>query len=359
MILETQRLLLRPIQQEDKSEIFKYRSDSETNKYQGWIPKTMEDVENFISKVAVTFNEPETWFQLVVVEKGSGEIIGDVGIHFMGNENKQVEIGCTLDKHIQGKGYASESLEEVIDHLFSNFNKHRITTSIDPNNVNSVRLVERLGFRKEAHFVKSLFFNGDWVDDLVYAITEQEWNEKKMKANSFQFPTLKTDRFVLRQFVRDDLEKVFEGLSDPQVIKYYGVSFDSLEATREQMKWFNNLEKNKTGQWWAVCLKEDGTFCGAGGLNDIDKENHKAEVGFWLLPEHWGQGIMTEVLPHICKYGFSEMNLHRIEGFVDSENLACKRGMEKLAFKHEGTMIDYELKNGRYVNLDIYAWIKR
>lgn len=356
MILETQRLVLRPIQQEDKNEIFKYRSDAETNKYQGWIPKTIEDVENFISKIATSFNEPETWFQLVVIEKESQKIIGDVGIHFLGDENKQVEIGCTLDKNIQGKGYASEALEFIINSLFTNFEKHRFKTSIDPNNTNSIRLVERLGFRKEAHFVKSLFLNGEWVDDVVYALTEQDWKEKKIKTSLFEFPTLETDRFILRQFVREDVGSVFKGLSDPDVIKYYGVNFSSLEATKEQMSWYKDLEKNKTGLWWAICSKDSGTFYGAGGLNDMDE--HKAEVGFWLLPEYWRQGIMSEVLPHICHYAFSELKLHRIEGFVDSENIGCKRGLEKLAFKHEGTMMDYEVKNCRYVNLDIYALIR-
>ncbi|MDR2954222.1 MAG: GNAT family N-acetyltransferase [Prevotella sp.] len=175
MILETTRLIIRPIRPEDKNEIFKYRSDKEVNKYQGWIPRTLEDVEIFIDKVAKHINEPGSWFQFVIIEKESQKIIGDLGLHFLDSENKQVEIGCTLDIDFHNKGYATESLRRVIEYVFRELGKHRITTSIDPDNTNSIRLMERLGFRKEAHFVESLFVNGKWTDDLVYALLAREW----------------------------------------------------------------------------------------------------------------------------------------------------------------------------------------
>jgi [ribosomal protein S5]-alanine N-acetyltransferase len=169
------------------------------------------------------------------------------------------------------------------------------------------------------------------------------------------FPTLKTDRFLLRQFKDSDLENVFKGLSHPDVIKYYGVHYDSLDATKQQMAWFANLESEGTGIWWAVCSPDNQTFYGAAGLNNLLKEHRKAEIGFWLLPSFWGQGIMKEVLPLICKYGFEERGLHRIEGLVESDNENSKRAMAKLEFRYEGTMIDCEIKNGKFISLDIYA----
>jgi len=175
MLLETKRLIIRPIKIEDKNEVFKYRSDRETNKYQGWIPTTLSDVETFIGKISKQINEPKTWFQFIIIEKETQKIIGDLGIHFFDNENKQAEIGCTLNINFQNRGYATESIKRVIDFLFKELKKHRIITSIDPDNKNSIRLVERIGFRKEAHFVESLFINGKWVDDLIYAMIEKDW----------------------------------------------------------------------------------------------------------------------------------------------------------------------------------------
>lgn len=178
MKLETDRLLIRPININDKNEIFEYRSDKETNKYQGWIPETIDDVEAFIAKISNKINVPGTWFQLAIIDKETNKIVGDLGIHFMDNENKQVEIGCTLNKDYQNKGFATESLKKVIDYLFNDLKKHRIVASIDPDNKDSIRLVERIGFRKEAHFIESLMINGKWVDDMIYALIEKDWNKE-------------------------------------------------------------------------------------------------------------------------------------------------------------------------------------
>ncbi len=177
MNIKTDRLLIRPIKIEDKELIFEYRSDSITNKYQGWIPNSINDVVEFIKKSAPGVNIPDTWFQFVILQNETNTLIGDIGIHFLDMENKQAEIGCTLNKNFQGEGYATEALKGIIKYLFYDLQKHRIVTSIDPENISSIKLVERLGFRKEAHFVESLFLNGKWVDDIVYAILEKEWKD--------------------------------------------------------------------------------------------------------------------------------------------------------------------------------------
>ncbi len=174
-MIKTKRTLIRPINQEDANAVFNYRSDSKTNQFQGWIPKTLEDVNEIILKNPAEFNVPETWFQLVIIETNSDKIIGDIGIHFSDERNLQCEIGCTLNKAYQKKGFASETLQAVIDHLFTKLEKHRIFASLDPKNENSVNLLERLGFRKEAHFKQSLWFRGKWVDDMVFAILKIEW----------------------------------------------------------------------------------------------------------------------------------------------------------------------------------------
>ena len=175
---------------------------------------------------------------------------------------------------------------------------------------------------------------------------------------TIDFPIIKTERLLLRQFIASDLENVYKGLSDTEIIKYYGVSYKTLEDTKAQMQFFVDLEKEGTGIWWAVCSLDNKTFYGAGGLNSLNKVHKKAEIGFWLLKEFWGQGIMTEVMPIICNYGFDNLELHRIEGLVETDNLTCKKAMKKLDFKLEGTMKDCEVKNGKFISLDIYAKFK-
>lgn len=173
-----------------------------------------------------------------------------------------------------------------------------------------------------------------------------------------EFPVMETKRLKLRQITSDDIHNIYKGLSNSEVIKYYGISYDTLKATEEQMIWFKELEKNGTGIWWAICSANDDRFFGAGGFNGLDKEHKKAEIGFWLLPEFWGQGFMQEAFPVICNYGFEQLSLNRIEGFVESENKNCKKAIEKMSFKYEGTMRECEIKDGKYLNLDIYSRLK-
>lgn len=173
--------------------------------------------------------------------------------------------------------------------------------------------------------------------------------------NSKEFPTIKTDRLLLRRFTDSDIDHVFKGLSHPEVTRYYGVSYNSLEATKLQLKFFSDLLKNGTGIWWAICSLDSKVFFGAAGLNSLNKEHKKAEIGFWLMPEFWGKGIINEAIPFILEYGFDKLNLHRIEAIIETENVNSKKIMAKLGFEHEGTMKECELKNGKFISLDIYA----
>jgi len=178
--IKSDRLMMRQLRIEDADSVFAYRSNAVVNQYQGWIPTTINDVRDFITnKVSPEINLPGTWVQFVIIIKDNNQLIGDIGIHFLDSDAFQVELGCTLNKDHHGKGYATEALKEIINYLIDEWNKHRIIASIDPRNLPSVSLFERLGFRKEAHFRESYFMNGEWQDDLVYAILKDEWNEKR------------------------------------------------------------------------------------------------------------------------------------------------------------------------------------
>jgi RimJ/RimL family protein N-acetyltransferase len=176
MEMNTERLFLRPLKSADAETILHYRSDPIANQYQGWIPKTIDDVHAFIKdRVSPTIDLVGTWYQFVIIKKESDELIGDIGIHFLDADKKQVELGYTLDKNHQGKGYATEALAAIINCLFNELNKCQIETAIDPKNIKSIELVERLGFRKEAHRNENILPNGAWGGDLVYEILKEEW----------------------------------------------------------------------------------------------------------------------------------------------------------------------------------------
>lgn len=169
---------------------------------------------------------------------------------------------------------------------------------------------------------------------------------------------MKTENYILREIEDSDIENIHKGLSNSDITKYYDVHFSTLEDTKEQMDWYRELKQNGTGIWWAIYDAADNEFCGAGGFNNLDKKHKKAEIGFWLLKDFWGKGILNEVMLKLFENGFTKLHLNRIEGFVTSDNTKCKKALEKINFTYEGTMRESEVKNGEKINVDIYAILK-
>jgi ribosomal-protein-alanine N-acetyltransferase len=170
------------------------------------------------------------------------------------------------------------------------------------------------------------------------------------------FPTLHSPGFLLRRITQADLPAVFRGLSDPRVIAHYGVSYASAEETQRQMDWFEAIHANGTGLWWAICrsLERPGLL-GAVGLNDISRVHRRAELGYWLMPEHWGCGIARECVSALLSFAFGPLGLHRIGAEVDLDNHRSSRLLERLGFQLEGVRRGYELKAGSFLDLKVYS----
>ncbi|AKA37743.1 GNAT family N-acetyltransferase [Yersinia ruckeri] len=170
------------------------------------------------------------------------------------------------------------------------------------------------------------------------------------------FPQLKTQRCFLRKIRPTDIHQVFAALSHPAVIAHYGVAYASLESTQIQMDWFNNIYAQKSGIWWGICTEgNDQKMVGACGFNEWKHDFRSLELGYWLLPEYWGNGLMTECVHAIINYAYQERQIHRIEAVVEPENCASWRLLEKCGFRHEGTRRECEIKNGHFISLKIYS----
>lgn len=180
--LRTERLILRTLEENDASRIFQYRSHPEVSRFQSWGTESIGDIKSHIKEL---FTEPPgtsgCWHQLGISLLSTGQLIGDCGFHILQAEPRQSEIGVTLDPDYQRQGYATEALRALLDYLFFTLGKYRVFASVDPRNIRSVTLMERIGLRKEAHFVKSLWFKGEWVDDLIYGMLVSEWKTTIVK----------------------------------------------------------------------------------------------------------------------------------------------------------------------------------
>ncbi len=171
--IQTDRLVIKDLEISNAADMYKYRSHDLIIKYQSFYPKNVEEVIAFIKENTKHFNLEDNWHQVGIFNKA--ELIGDIGIHFVGPQNMQCEIGYTIDVKYQRKGYGKEAVCGVLDYLLLKLKKHRVIASLDPENSASIRLLESIGFRKEGLMQKSVFVNNRWEDDLVYALLNDEW----------------------------------------------------------------------------------------------------------------------------------------------------------------------------------------
>jgi RimJ/RimL family protein N-acetyltransferase len=103
--------------------------------------------------------------------------------------------------------------------------------------------------------------------------------------------------------------------------------------------------------------RPDGFLVGGIGFEGV-RLGHRAELGYWLAREHWGQGVMTEAVQKLCELGFRELGLVRIQATVFDFNLASARVLEKTGFSLEGVMRKHAFKGGKFVDVRMYARIR-
>lgn len=178
--LETKRLRLRRFQLTDLEVFQAYRADPSVAAYQSWTERfSMEDARWFIERqLEITPGELGSDAQLAIELKASGAMIGDVFLNTPKDQPHQAHIGYTLARRHQGHGYASEAVQRVLDHAFRVLGKHRVSACTYAENERSVALLERIGMRREAHFVQTQRFQDRWVDEYVYGLLRSEWCDR-------------------------------------------------------------------------------------------------------------------------------------------------------------------------------------
>jgi ribosomal-protein-alanine N-acetyltransferase len=178
-----------------------------------------------------------------------------------------------------------------------------------------------------------------------------------LSPNFTPFPELVTDRLVLRQMTRDDAPALQQLRSNEDVMKY--INRPLTRTLEEAESWINliieALESNN-GISWCICLKESPAIhVGNIGLWRIDKENHRAEIGYMLEPHLQGKGIMYEALNKVLEYGFREMKLHSIEGQIDPRNAASAALLKKAGFVQEAYFKENYYLHGLFADTAVYS----
>lgn len=182
--IETERLVLRPLRTEDLADVWAYQSREDVVRYiPGEVRTHEESATHLAERVQWTRLEHDGDFLAVAVELpgiggGAPRVIGDLSLTLRSVRDRQAEVGWVFHPDFHGHGYATEAVAALLELAFSDLDSHRISAQLDLRNDASARLCERLGMRREAHFVHDQLFKGEFVDTVVYAILDVEWTTR-------------------------------------------------------------------------------------------------------------------------------------------------------------------------------------
>jgi len=179
-ILETERLILEPLNMKHKEDIFKHFSDEEVTRYMDIdVLKSIEEVEKIINFYVESIDKKKR-YRWSIIRKEDNKFIGTCGFNtWIRQSANKSEIGYDLSKEYWGKGYMSEALEELLNYGFEKLELYRIEAKVINGNDNSRRVLNRLGFTEEGLLRSCNYYKGKYVDEYVYSILRDEWKNKK------------------------------------------------------------------------------------------------------------------------------------------------------------------------------------
>ncbi|WP_077214338.1 GNAT family N-acetyltransferase [Bacillus dakarensis] len=173
------------------------------------------------------------------------------------------------------------------------------------------------------------------------------------------FPVLETERFYLRKIELTDAKSIFNYFSKNEVTKFYDL--ETFSSEQEAIELIHSLlyrYKAKKQIRWGIQPKDRLGIIGSCGFHALELEHFKAEIGYELHPDYWNKGIMTEVIQRVVEYGFTNLELNRVEAFYEPLNHGSQKVLEKNGFKIEGILKKRFLEKGKFVDAAIAAVLR-
>ncbi|MDI9890337.1 GNAT family N-acetyltransferase [Microbacterium sp. IEGM 1404] len=172
-----ERVRLRPLEDADIDAMVVYRGDPDVCRFLPFEPQSPDDIRERIGHLfGGTSLDGERGGLVVAIERlDDGAVVGDLVLFHLDPASGTAEIGWVVNPAAAGRGLATEAVRALVDTAFSVYGLRRLVARIDPDNVRSVALAERLGMRREAHLVESGWFKDRWSDEVDYAVLAREW----------------------------------------------------------------------------------------------------------------------------------------------------------------------------------------
>lgn len=173
------------------------------------------------------------------------------------------------------------------------------------------------------------------------------------------FPNFETKRLYFTEFVKGDAEELFKMRSDEKVLKYLDRDpHKSVKESELMIEKMISTYNSKEGINWIIRGKDTLNIIGYIGYWRLVRENLRAEIGYAMKPEYWGNGYMKESLTKVIEFGFKEFCLHSIEANVNPDNAKSIKLLEKFGFKREAYFKEDYFYNGKFLDSAIYSLLE-
>jgi [ribosomal protein S5]-alanine N-acetyltransferase len=183
MQLITPRLILREFRDSDFEALREIETIPDTHYYEKGTPGEAVTREFLSAAQTSTHQEPRSLYRLAITLPPSDQVRGRIKLIVQTAETREWEIGWAVHKQEWGKGYATEAAREVMRFAFEELNAHRLIAFCNTGNLASARVMEKLGMRQDGRLRQALWWQGRWVDELVYAILDSEWNHLRVSTS--------------------------------------------------------------------------------------------------------------------------------------------------------------------------------
>lgn len=164
----------------------------------------------------------------------------------------------------------------------------------------------------------------------------------------------------MRKVQPEDAADLFAYASDPDVSRFVG--WDTHQRVSDSEAFIESvIDRYERGDIadWGIEHAGDRKLIGTVGFLWWETHEAAAEIGYVLAKPYWGQGLMTEVVRAVMRFGWDEMGLNRIQAHIEGENLGSQRVLEKCGMQYEGRLRERVYSGGRFVDLLLYAALRR
>lgn len=175
--IETERLILRNFELTDLDAVMSYYNEPDVQRYLDWKVRDKGECRQAldIMHTQVSLQRPGDTLSRAIVRKDNNVLIGQVSLRWADATAGQGELRFAMHPKFRGRGYATEAVKAMLDLAFDHFHIHRVFARLDARNNRSVKLMHRIGMRLEAHYREHALFQGEWDEELHFAILDREW----------------------------------------------------------------------------------------------------------------------------------------------------------------------------------------